>query len=62
MTADVAVVLGAVLSIAGLSYFFFGPKQTRRAAMHGGVQEIVVTVKGATRPTSSGSARAFPCG
>jgi Cu+-exporting ATPase len=50
MTADVAVVLGAVLSIAGLSYFFFGPKQTRRAAMHGGVQEIVVTVKGGYTP------------
>jgi Cu+-exporting ATPase len=50
MTSDVAVVLGAVLAMAGLSYFFFGPKQTRRATMRGGVQQIVVTIKGGYTP------------
>ena len=44
MSADILVVLGAVLSIVGLAYFFFGPKQSRRAEIRGGVQQIVVTV------------------
>ena len=50
MSADVWVVLGAVLSIGGLAYFFFGPKQSRRAELRGGVQQIAVTVKGGYSP------------
>jgi Cu+-exporting ATPase len=42
--------LAAALSISGLSYFFFGPKRTQRAALHGGVQEMAVTVKGGYAP------------
>ena len=50
MGADVWVVVGAVVSIAGLAYFFFGPKQSRRAEIRGGVQQIAVTVKGGYSP------------
>ena len=50
MSAGVWVVVGAVVSIVGLAYFFFGPKQSRRAEIRGGVQEIAVTVKGGYSP------------
>ena len=50
MSADLGVVLGAVASIVGLAYFFFGPKQGRRAEIRGGVQQIAVTVKGGYSP------------
>ena len=50
MGADVWVVVAAVVSIAGLAYFFFGPKQSRRAEIRGGVQQIAVTVKGGYSP------------
>ena len=50
MGADVWVAVGAVVSIGGLAYFFFGPKQSRRAEIRGGVQQIAVTVKAGTRP------------
>jgi Cu+-exporting ATPase len=39
------------LAIAGfLTWFFFGPKQARRAALGDGVQEVRVTVKGGYTP------------
>src|SRR6516164_4338327 len=50
MSADILVVLGAVVSIVGLAYFFFGPKQSRRAEIRGGVQQIAITVKGGYSP------------
>ena len=50
MGADVWVAVGAVVSIGGLAYFFFGPKQSRRAEIRGGVQQIAVTVKGGYSP------------
>src|SRR6516165_2335389 len=50
MTADILVVLGAVVSIVGLAYFFFGPKQSRKAEIRGGVQQIALTVKGGYSP------------
>jgi Cu+-exporting ATPase len=40
---------GAAL-IAGLSWFFFGPKQARRAELRGGIQEVQITVKGGYSP------------
>ena len=41
--------LGAAL-IAGLGWFFFGPKQARRAELRDGVQEVEITVKGGYSP------------
>ena len=51
MTGTEIVVTGAGLAlIAGLSWFFFGPKQARRAELRGGVQEVEITVKGGYSP------------
>ena len=51
MTGMEIVVTGAGLAlIAGLSWFFFGPKQARRAELGGGVQEVEITVKGGYSP------------
>ncbi|HSJ51967.1 MAG TPA: heavy metal translocating P-type ATPase [Actinomycetota bacterium] len=47
---EIVVVLGGVGLIAGLSYFFFGPRQASRAMVQGGVQEIEITVKGGYSP------------
>src|SRR6266508_1279003 len=48
--ADVAVVVGALVLIAFLTWFFFGPKQARGAELRGGVQEVEVVVKGGYSP------------
>ncbi|HEY5987238.1 MAG TPA: cupredoxin domain-containing protein, partial [Streptosporangiaceae bacterium] len=40
---------GGVL-IAVLAWFFFGPKQARRAEVRGGVQVVEITVKGGYSP------------
>ena len=51
MTGMEIVVTGAgVALIGGLSWFFFGPKQARRADLRGGVQEVEITVKGGYSP------------
>src|SRR5215217_2209411 len=47
---EIAVTTGGVAMIAALGWFFFGPKQARRAQMHGGVQEVQITVKGGYSP------------
>ncbi len=48
--AEVSVLV-ASLAVAGfLWWFFFGPKQARRAEVLGGVQEVTVTVKGGYSP------------
>ena len=45
------IVVAAGVSLAGfLWWFFFGPKQARRAEVRGGVQEVAVTVKGGYSP------------
>jgi Cu+-exporting ATPase len=49
-TADIIVVLGAVVALAGLGWFFFGPRKARAAELAGGVQRAVVTVKGGYSP------------
>jgi Cu+-exporting ATPase len=48
--ADIAVVLAAVMALAGLGWFFFGPRKARAAVLAGGVQRLDVTVKGGYSP------------
>ncbi|HEV8621718.1 MAG TPA: HAD-IC family P-type ATPase, partial [Actinomycetota bacterium] len=47
---EILVTVGGVCLIAGLAYFFFGPKEARRAEVRGGVQEVEITVKGGYSP------------
>jgi len=47
---EILVTAGGVGLIAGLAYFFFGPKEARRAEVRGGVQELEITVKGGYTP------------
>ncbi len=49
-SADVMVVVAAVLVLAGLGWFFFGPRRARSAQLDGGVQRAVVTVRGGYSP------------
>src|SRR5215475_6280708 len=48
--ADVVVVLAAVAAMAGLGWFFFGPRKANVAELRGGVQRATVTVKGGYSP------------
>jgi Cu+-exporting ATPase len=48
--AEILVTASGFALIAGLAWFFFGPKEARRAAVRGGVQEIEITVKGGYSP------------
>ena len=47
---DIIVVAAAVLALAGLGWFFFGPRKARAAELAGGAQRLVVTVKGGYSP------------
>ncbi len=47
---EALVTAGGVALIAALGWFFFGPKQARRAEVRGGVQEVEITVKGGYSP------------
>jgi len=47
---EILVTAGGVGVVAGLAYFFFGPKEARRAEVRGGVQEVEITVKGGYSP------------
>src|SRR6516225_10386422 len=47
---DIMVVLSAVAALAGLGWFFFGPRRARAADLAGGVQRLEVTVKGGYSP------------
>jgi P-type Cu+ transporter len=49
-TADIAVVIATATAIAGLGWFFFGPRKARAAELADGVQRSVVTVKGGYSP------------
>jgi P-type Cu+ transporter len=49
-TADIVVVLAAIAAVAGLGWFFFGPRAARSAELSGGLQRLRVTVKGGYRP------------
>jgi len=48
--ADILVVVAAAAALAGLGWFFFGPRQATAAVLAGGVQRLEVTVKGGYRP------------
>ncbi|MBN7318956.1 heavy metal translocating P-type ATPase [Mycobacteroides abscessus subsp. massiliense] len=47
---DLAVIAIALAVIAGLAWFFFGPRTARAAAVSAGVQRIQVTVRGGYSP------------
>src|SRR5215813_5221020 len=47
---QVVVVLAAVVALAGLGWFFFGPRKAKSAALAGGVQRATVTVRGGYSP------------
>ena len=49
--SQIVAVVGAVLASAGLWWFFFGPRQARRAVSAGGVQQVDVIVKGGYTPS-----------
>src|SRR6266508_4014240 len=48
--AEILVTAGGLALIAGLAWFFFGPKEARRAAVRGSVQALEITVKGGYSP------------
>jgi P-type Cu+ transporter len=47
---DILVVVVAVAALAGLGWFFFGPRKATAAVLAGGVQRLGVTVRGGYRP------------
>jgi Cu+-exporting ATPase len=49
--AEVLVTMGGVLVSAALGWFFFGPKESGRAQLRGGVQEVEITVRGGYWPS-----------
>jgi Cu+-exporting ATPase len=49
--AELLVTAGGVLLIGVLAWFFFGPKEARRAEVRGEIQEVEVTVKGGYSPS-----------
>jgi P-type Cu+ transporter len=48
--ADIIVVIAAVAALAGLGWFFFGPRRSSAAELAGGVQRAQVTVRGGYSP------------
>src|SRR6516162_5268789 len=48
--ADIIIVLAAAAALAGLAWFFFGPRKARTAELAGGVQRAAVTVRGGYSP------------
>ena len=48
--ADIVVVLAAAAALAGLGWFFFGPRKASAAELAGGVQRATVTVRGGYSP------------
>ena len=47
---DLVVIVGAVIAIAALGWFFFAPRRARRAGLENGVQRIEVRVRGGYSP------------
>jgi Cu+-exporting ATPase len=50
VNADILVVVAAVAALAGLGWFFFGPRKATAAVLAGGVQRLEVVVKGGYSP------------
>ena len=48
--ADILVVAAAVAALAGLGWFFFGPRKATAAVLADGMQRLEVTVKGGYAP------------
>src|SRR5690348_622345 len=48
--AEIAVVIAAAAALAGLGWFFFGPRRAHAAELAGGVQRVTVTVRGGYAP------------
>jgi Cu+-exporting ATPase len=48
--AQLLVVLSGALLLAGLAWYFFGPRNATQARRTGGVQEVEITVKGGYSP------------
>jgi P-type Cu+ transporter len=48
--ADIVVVVAAAAALAGLGWFFFGPRRARAAELAGGTQRVTVTVRGGYSP------------
>src|SRR5215472_6063062 len=48
--ADIIVVLAAMAGLAGLGWFFFGPRKVGAAVLAGGMQRLEVTFKGGYSP------------
>ncbi|MFP3989119.1 heavy metal translocating P-type ATPase [Streptomyces sp. E11-3] len=49
-TSDIVVVALAVVLVAVLGWFFFGPRRARTARLEGGVQRVEVSVRGGYSP------------
>ena len=47
---DMGIIVGGVIAILLLAWFFFGPKKAKEAEVKGNVQEIRITVKGGYSP------------
>ncbi|MEU5610474.1 heavy metal translocating P-type ATPase [Streptomyces sparsogenes] len=47
---DLVVIAAAVVVIAGLGWYFFGPRRARTATVEGGVQRVGITVRGGYTP------------
>jgi Cu+-exporting ATPase len=48
--ADIAVLVGSLVAIGGLGWFFFAPRKAHIAEVSGGVQRVEVTVRGGYHP------------
>jgi P-type Cu+ transporter len=58
--ADIGVLLAAAAAVGGLGWFFFGPRRAHSAQLAGGVQRVVVTVKGGYSPDVITARRGVP--
>ncbi len=58
--ADIVVLIAAVFAIAGLAWFFFAPRRARAAELSGGVQRVMVTVRGGYSPDVIRARRGVP--
>src|SRR6266700_1128522 len=58
--ADIVVLIAAVIAIAGLAWFFFAPRRARAAELSGGVQRVMVTVRGGYSPDVVRARRGVP--
>src|SRR6266702_816518 len=48
--AGILIVVAAAAALAGLGWFFFGPRKVTAAVLAGGVQRLEVMVRGGYRP------------